>query len=414
MSEFSKPKDMAEINRMLDDAWLNINVDESTLYNPMETIPECWIETPELYFTWLMSRPEYFSFVCKEVFNIQLLPMQSLILKELWDRKFPMLLASRGAGKSFLLGLYALLRITFMRQRKVVIVGAAFRQSKVIFEYMETIWNNAPVLRSMCPSSSGPKHEQDMWRFFIGDSVASALPLGTGEKIRGQRANDILCDEFASVPREIFENVVAGFGAVSASPVENVMEIAHNLLAKELGIELDINKKDIAFHKSNQIILSGTAYYDFNHFAEYWRDWSEIVRTKGNIDKIQTFFNRRAGSKKIEKEDIPPDFNWKDYSVIRIPYELVPKGFMDDGQIARSKATIHTGIYMMEYSCCFSNDSNGFYKRSLIETCVGKPNEPISLPSGEVHFPAMIRGNPSLKYVYGIDPASEVDNFTIV
>ena len=182
---------------MLADAWLNINVDESKLFNPLETIPTVWEETPELYFTWLMSRPEYFSFVCKEVFNVQLLPMQALILKELWDRKFPMLVGASGLGKSWLLGLYALLRIVFMRKRKVVIVGAAFRQSKVIFEYMETIWNNAPVLRSMCPSSSGSKHEQDMWRFYIGDSVASALPLGDGQKIRGQRANDIINDEFA-------------------------------------------------------------------------------------------------------------------------------------------------------------------------------------------------------------------------
>lgn len=415
MSDFkvSKPKDMAEINRMLGDAWLNINVDEKTLFNPMETIPAVWIDTPELYFTWLMSRPEYFSFVCKEVFNIQLLPMQALILKEMWNRKFPLLIGARGLGKSFLLGLYALLRITFMRQRKVVIVGAAFRQSKVIFEYMETIWNNAPVLRSMCPNSSGPKHEQDMWRFFIGDSVASALPLGDGTKIRGQRANDIMNDEFASTPREIFENVVAGFGSVSASPIENVMVMASNMLAEEWGIEVE-EDKDEAFHKSNQIILSGTAYYDFNHFAEYWKYWSAIVRTKGDPKKIQDIFNKKAGNKKLEETPVPSDFNWTDYSVIRIPYELIPLGFMDAGQVARSKATIHTGIYEMEYGAVFSSDSNGFYKRSLIETCVGTHVQPISLPSGEVNFGAMIRGNPAMKYVYGIDPASEVDNFTIV
>lgn len=35
----------------------------------------------------------------------------------------------------------------------------------------------------------------------------------TGEDIRGQRANDIIADEFASVPRCIYEDVVAGFAA---------------------------------------------------------------------------------------------------------------------------------------------------------------------------------------------------------
>ena len=87
---------------------------------------------------------------------------------------------------------------------------------------------------------------------------------------------------------------------------------------------------------------------------------------------------------------------------------------MDAGQVARSRATIHTGIYEMEYGAVFSSDSNGFYKRSLIETCVGTFNDPVSLPSGEVHFSPLLRGNPALKYVFGIDPASEVDNFTIV
>ena len=87
---------------------------------------------------------------------------------------------------------------------------------------------------------------------------------------------------------------------------------------------------------------------------------------------------------------------------------------MDDAQVARSRATVHSGIYEMEFGACFSSDSNGFFKRSLIESCVATPERPISLPSGEVNFHAMVRGNPSAKYVYGIDPASEIDNFSIV
>ena len=85
---------------------------------------------------------------------------------------------------------------------------------------------------------------------------------------------------------------------------------------------------------------------------------------------------------------------------------------MDDAQVARSRATVHSGIYEMEFGACFSTDSHGFFKRSLIESCTASPENPISLPSGEVDFHAQIRGNPNIRYVYGIDPASEVDNFT--
>jgi hypothetical protein len=87
---------------------------------------------------------------------------------------------------------------------------------------------------------------------------------------------------------------------------------------------------------------------------------------------------------------------------------------MDDGQISRSKATVHAGIYQMEYGACFSTDSKGFFKRSLIESCVCSEKKPIVLASGEVFFEASTRGNPNKQYVIGVDPASEVDNFSIV
>ena len=154
---------------------------------------------------WLMTRPEYFSFLCKQILNINILPSQALFLCEMWNRKFPMLIASRGFGKSFMLSLYSILRALILPERKVVVVGAAFRQSKVLFEYMETIWNNAPILRSMCDASSGPRRDVDRCVMRINKSRVTCLPLGDGQKIRGQRANDIISDEFASIPRDIFE-----------------------------------------------------------------------------------------------------------------------------------------------------------------------------------------------------------------
>ena len=41
-----------------------------------------------------------------------------------------MLIASRGFGKSFILSLYAMIRALLIPERKVVVVGAAFRQSR--------------------------------------------------------------------------------------------------------------------------------------------------------------------------------------------------------------------------------------------------------------------------------------------
>lgn len=402
-----KDKSPQELNKMLGDAWLNIYADEKTLWNPLEDIPDDYIDKPHLYITWLMTQPEYFSFICSEILNVHLLPMQCMMLQEMWNRKFPMLIASRGYGKSFLLGIYALLRAILLPGRKVVICGAAFRQSKVIFEYMEGIWNNSPLLRDMVGTSGnqGPKHATDMYRFIIRDSVVNALPLGDGQKIRGQRANDILSDEFASIPRDIFENVVAGFAAVSAHPAENVKIAAKDNLRKLLGLKKKSSDEEYK-PDDNQIIISGTAYYDFNHFGEYWKRWKSIIESKGDPNRLAEVFG---------EDEVPDDFNWKDYSIIRIPFELIPKGFMDEAQVARAKASVHSGIYLMEYSACFSTDSNGFFKRSLIESCVVGPQNEIHFPSGgPVMFEAAIQGDPNKRYVFGVDPASEIDNFSIV
>ncbi len=394
-----------EIDKLLEDAWLKIKVDEEKLFNPLLAIPDEMADNPAKYFFWIMSRPEYISFFASEILNIHLLPIQCAVLRELWVRKFPMFIGHRGFGKSFLLALHAIRRMVFMPGRKVVITGAAFRQAKIIFEYIERIWDGAPLLRDFTPNSSPFTHGTDMWQFTLGNSTCKALPTGhDGSKIRGQRATDIIADEFASINKDIFETVIAGFGAVSANPIDNVKYLARKELAKALNLAEIVQDRDPIDNIGNQVIISGTAYYTFNHFYDYWRMWKDIVTSKGNLKLLE---------EKYGKDKFSNDFNWKDYSVMRIPYGLLPKGFMDDSQVTRAKATVHIGTYQMEYCAVFANDSTGFFKRSLIEKASLTNKNKITLPSGEVFFEPMTAGNQNKKYVFGIDPASEVDNFAI-
>ena len=391
--------------KKIDEAWLGIDIPDKDIFNPSQVL-KASEDDFHLKLTWLMTQPEYFSFLCKEILNIHLLPSQAWMLKEMGGRKFPMLIASRGFGKSFILSLYAILRALLLPRRKVVVVGAAFRQSKVLFEYMETIWRDAPMLRDICDNNSGPRRDVDRCVMRINESTITCLPLGDGQKIRGQRANDIISDEFASIPRDIFENVVAGFAAVSADPVENVKRLAAEKRAAELGVSTPQDESEEVEGKDNQIILSGTAYYDFNHFATYWKKWKSIIKSRGSRARLREVFGG---------EDAPENFDWTQYSIIRIPYELLPEGFMDADQVARSKATVHTGIYQMEFGACFTRDSQGFFKRSLIESCVvSKENTIKDSLGGEIDFEATLIGDPNKKYIFGVDPASEVDNFSIV
>lgn len=358
-------------------------------------------ETPHDEFVHYMSQPQNFWFTCKWLFNIKLHPFQLAILQELWQRKFPMLIASRGAGKTFLLAIYALLRALFMPGSKIVIVGAAFRQSKLMFEYIDNIYRNSPILQSI--TDEHPKRDIDQCFFKVGQSIIIAIPIGDGQKIRGLRANYVISDEFASIPLEVFEVVIKGFGAVSANPTERADKFATIDLYKQLGLDMEAADLEDSLGFGNQTIISGTAYYSFNHFFQYWKKYKSIVESCGDRRRLEDIFQGK----------IEDGFDWRQYSVMRIPYTMLPKGFMDESLIAQSRATVHKSIFNMEYGAVFADDSDGFFKRSLVEQCVTK--EPIVLPSGNsVTFYPSLTGDPNGEFVFGIDPASESDNFAIV
>lgn len=390
-----------------EDAWLGLgDLSKLTIsQNLMINRQREDIENPDKHLLKIMRNPAYLGSTCKLLMNIELHPIQIAILQEFWSRPFPMFIASRGFGKSFLLALYSTLKCIFIPGTKIVIVGSAFRQSKVIFEYMETIWRNSPILRSIYGGNDdGPRRDVDRCTMRYGDSWAIAIPMGDGSKIRGLRAHIIIADEFASISPDIYETVVSGFAAVSASPIQNVKEQAKKLAMQQQGIwNEELEALDTKM--SNQAIIAGTADYAFKHFAKYWNRYKTIINSRGETHKLKEIF----------PDEIPDNFNWKDYSIVRIPYELIPKGFMDDKQVSRAKATIHTGIYNMEYAACFVEDSEGFFRRSLVESCVVSESKNIVDSHGKpILFDALVRGSSHKQYIYGIDPASENDNFSIV
>ena len=391
---------------MFEDAWLDLGdlSKINIINNPMINRTETDIEFPDKHLLKLLKDPKNFGSTVKILFDVELHPIQIAILQEFWTCPFPMFIASRGFGKSFLMAMYCTLRCILRPGTKIVVVGAAFRQSKLIFEYMETIWRNSAILRSIFSSNDdGPRRDVDRCTMRLGESWTIAIPMGDGSKIRGLRAHIIIADEFASISPDIYETVVSGFAAVSATPIQNVKREAKKDAMKQAGMWND-DLEQLNLTMGNQAIVTGTADYAFKHFASYWRRYKAIIESKGDKHKLEELF----------KDKIPENFNWKDYSIIRIPYELIPKGFMDDKQISRAKATIHTGIYNMEYAACFTEDSDGFFKRTLIESCVAKESSPIMIGDEKIIFDIRTTGDPKHKYIYGIDPASEKDNFSIV
>lgn len=392
----------------IENFWLGVNHSKPEFKNLFNT-PQ-FKENPAYELVAFMAQPENFVFTCKHLFNIELLPFQAAILKELWYRPFPMFIASRGASKTWSLAVYSLLRVLFTPGARVVITGAAFRQSKYVFEYMQTIYENSPVLRDILSYSrnNGPKRDIDRCTFRAGPSKCTALPVGDGKRIRGERASHLLAEEFASINPDVYEQVISGFAAVSANPTYNVKNLAKIEALKVLGREdlIPLFREKIKI-VTNQSVICGTPDFEFGHFCKYWKRYKAIIESKGDEKKLKQLFD--------SEDKIEEGFNWKNYSVIRLPHTVLPRGFMDESVIARARSTMHKSLFNMEYNCIFVGDTEGFFRRTLIEHCVCKPGSNINFPScGNVNFNVSLYGSKKRKYVMGVDPASERDNFSIV
>lgn len=222
----------------------------------------------------------------------------------------------------------------------------------------------------------------------------------SGEKIRGIRANCIISDEFKSQNPEIFEEVILGFAAVSQDPIKSMQNYFKKIAMMELGIDESVvdNMHQDTF---NQTIIAGTADYTFNHFYKYWRRWKTIIESGGDKKYMKEQLDKIGDTVDVS------NLNYKDFSIIRIPYDLIPKGFMDTKTLSMAMATMNIGIAHKEYGAVFVGDSDGFFKRSVVESCVTKN------PIKGHQFHATISGSKSKRYVYGIDPASESDKFAI-
>jgi len=331
---------------------------------------------------------------------VMLAPFQSVILDSLWNKTFPILLMTRGGGKSWMLALYACLRAMLTPGSKIVIVAASFRQSKIVFDYIEQFYNYSPMLRDCC--QKGIEKPTDSRVLRVGESVIKALPLGNGEKIRGERATHIITDEFASIPPEIFQVVVRGFAAVSADPVEAAKKRHEEERAVKEG---RMKASDRMTNSSNQIIYSGTANFQFNHFYKLYKIHKDIIDAKFS-GKATDISSRHQSADDENAVHLDGQVDYRDYVIVQVPFNGLPKSFMDEKQIAQAQATMPRALFNMEYRCIFPTDSDGFYKRSILNAATpglfgGRP------------FSIELRGSSGAQYVMGIDPARKTDNFAI-
>ena len=84
----------------------------------------------------------------------------------------------------------------------------------------------------------------------------------------------------------------------------------------------------------------------------------------------------------------------------------MPEGFLDETNIEEARATLPTALFEMEYCGLMVDDTDGFYKASLLEEATAN--------SVANYRTVMLSGDPDKEYVMAVDPARERDSFAIL
>ena len=307
-----------------------------------------------------------------DLLRVDLADIQRVVFEDMWFKNYVITVAGRGFGKTFLLGTLATLSCMLYPGYRVGLIGPVFRQSKMIFGEVEKLYAKAPLLREAAEKKPTNASDRSFLKFkSVGGynpSYLEALPLGDGSKIRGSRFYLILVDELAQVPDQTLDMVVRPMGATTLEPMENVRRLERQKRLIELGLATE---DDFEEETVNKMIMTSSGFYKFNHMWRRMRDHWDMMERDGEESQ---------------------------YRVWQIPYWDLPEGFLDKNNIMEAKRIMSDAEFRMEYEAAMIDDSEGFFKASVLETCTEESGHTLE-----------VRGEPGAEYVIGVDPSQGGD-----
>ncbi len=307
--------------------------------------------------------------------SVRLYELQELILRAMFIRDNGMVVAARGFSKSYLIAFFSILYPLFVFGSKICLISANFRSSRRILEYCDTIINHpkATLFKECFPDKL--QRSNDMYRFKIPNPCGSevfALPLSTGDGLRGTRASVVLVDEGLMISKEIQEYVIRPFLTAKQNLQEELEIKSREDEFIKAGL---ITEEDrISFPKNKYFVFS-SASYEFEYLFDMFKAMVDST-FKENVD------------------DANPT-----YFVMRASYEaLADKSHIDITQInaAKDNGGENTDYFKREYKGLFTSSSDGYFSVKKMHEC--------TVPLGDVPT-IQIRGDKNSKYILGIDPS---------
>lgn len=270
------------------------------------------------------------------------------LLKKFWKRQFGLIIWSRGAGKSFIMAVVAILKALLYPHHAVLIVAGSYRQAQNVFKEVSKIWDESVFVQQSTtkPPSMTPVRCEVIFKH---GSRISALPLGDGNKIRGERCQTLIVDEFLAVPEDVVDTVLLPFLNVGSDPWS-------------------------ASATENSILFGTTATYQFNHVYRRY----QLFQEKTNPNS--------------------PEYD-PNYVLSVMNIFDAPKDWLNVKMLTMQLKTMSRVKWLMENMSMFPADSEGYYSAKEINDA-----------RKDFVYVEHI-GQPDAEYVLGIDPGRESSNF---
>ena len=342
----------------------------------------------------------------KDIFDVDLDPHQRIVLNARFTHDRVIDVLSRGTGKTFMGGLFGSLRGILMPGHRVGLIGPSFRQSKYLFAEIEKLHERSPIFQASCAKPPTQRPESCIVKFKAAPgknaSFIEALPLGSdGSKIRGARYFDVVADEAAQIDNTILNTVVQGFLATSSDPMERVRMLAEQRAMIAEGL---MTEEDLVRPVNNKLILSSTAYYQYNHL---WGRVNNLIEhfqreaRKASQGKAAETLQMRGGS--LNEGQIPHRF-FSDGKrcLTAFSYRDPSEGFMNVQSILEARRDMTDYEFRMEYEAYFPPDSEGFFRRSVLDAA-----------RNHHEFSPVLTPRKGMLYTLGADPARTGDNFAV-
>lgn len=301
--------------------------------------------------------------------GIRLYPIQEIFLRGWMTSNYNMAIWGRGLSKSWSCAAFCLFWALFNPNARIVIISFAFRASRRILEQIEKFVNDADakLLKNCFPKDMNRKNDEWKWVLPNGASIL-CVPLGDASKLRGIRAEVLICDEFGYISSNVVNEVLTPF-LVSNNNIKEQLKIRereNKLIAEGKMTEAEREK----FTSDIKVIYLSSATYQFEDMYKTYCDW---IKNSSRDDMLSSYF------------------------VSRLSYEAAPPGLVNEKTIEEAKnGQTSESVFKREYCAIFTADSDSYFSAKKMADCTFKDGE----------FPCIeITGDKDGEYVIGIDPS---------